>query len=120
LRKKVADGELGRKSGKGFYVWKDGKAQKTLGAAAVSPDMTDRLILPMLNVCATLLREGVAESEDVIDGAMIFGTGFAPFRGGPLYYARKRGVEDVRAKLRELQAAHGERFRPDDGWDLLK
>jgi 3-hydroxyacyl-CoA dehydrogenase/enoyl-CoA hydratase/3-hydroxybutyryl-CoA epimerase len=120
LRDKVAAGDLGAKTGRGIYVWQKGEAQKEKSFAEPPDGMADRLILPMLNVCATLLREGVAESEDVIDGAMIFGTGFAPFRGGPLYYARKRGVEDVRAKLRELQAAHGERFRPDDGWDLLK
>jgi 3-hydroxyacyl-CoA dehydrogenase/enoyl-CoA hydratase/3-hydroxybutyryl-CoA epimerase len=120
LRDKVAAGDLGAKTGKGIYVWTKGEAQKEKSFAAPPDGMADRLILPMLNVCATLLREGVAESEDVIDGAMIFGTGFAPFRGGPLYYARQRGVEEVRAKLRELQAAHGERFRPDDGWDLLK
>lgn len=120
LRDKVAAGDLGAKTGRGIYVWQKGEAQKAKTVAEPPDGMTDRLILPMVNVCATLLREGVAESEDVIDGAMIFGTGFAPFRGGPLYYARKRGVEEVRAKLRELQAAHGERFRPDDGWDLLK
>lgn len=120
LRDKVAAGDLGAKTGRGIYVWQKGEAQKEKTFPEPDDGMTDRLILPMLNVCATLLREGVAESEDVIDGAMIFGTGFAPFRGGPLHYARKRGVEEVRAKLRELQAAHGERFRPDDGWDLLK
>jgi 3-hydroxyacyl-CoA dehydrogenase/enoyl-CoA hydratase/3-hydroxybutyryl-CoA epimerase len=120
LRDKVAAGELGAKTGRGIYVWKDGKAVKAKDAPEPPEDLTDRLILPMVNVCVTLLREGVAESEDVIDGAMIFGTGFAPFRGGPLHYARTRGVSDVTKKLRELAKAHGARFQPDDGWDLLK
>lgn len=119
LRKKVADGELGRKSGKGFYVWKDGKAQKTLGAASVSPEMTDRLILPMINVCVTCLREGIVEDADIVDGAMIFGTSFAPFRGGPIHYARTRGVQGVVAMLGNLASRHGNRFKPDAGWDTL-
>ena len=119
LRKKVADGELGRKSGKGFYVWKDGKAQKTLGAAAVSPDMTDRLILPMINVCVACLREGIVEDADIVDGAMIFGTGFAPFRGGPIHYARTRGVQGIVAMLGNLASRYGNRFKPDAGWDSI-
>ena len=74
----------------------------------------------MVNTCVAILREGVAETEDIIDGSMIFGTGFAPFRGGPLHYARQRGVDEVVARLRELAKAHGERFEPDSGWDRLK
>jgi 3-hydroxyacyl-CoA dehydrogenase / enoyl-CoA hydratase / 3-hydroxybutyryl-CoA epimerase len=123
LRDKVARGELGRKSGKGFYVWKDGKADKSsapaLGAAP-SAEMTDRLILPMSNVCVACLREGIVDNADVVDGAMIFGTGYAPFRGGPLNYARSRGVEDVVSALRGLAAKFGGRFTPDAGWDSFK
>src|ERR1700744_2847620 len=87
LRDKVARGELGRKSGQGFYVWKDGKADKGTGSAnAAEPnaEMIDRLVLPMSNVCVACLREGIVEDPDMVDGAMIFGTGYAPFRGGPL------------------------------------
>jgi 3-hydroxyacyl-CoA dehydrogenase/enoyl-CoA hydratase/3-hydroxybutyryl-CoA epimerase len=120
LRDKVAAGDLGAKTGRGIYVWKDGEAVKESNAPEPADGMADRLILPMVNICVTLLREGVAESEDVIDGAMIFGTGFAPFRGGPLHYARTRGVTEVRETLRDLANSHGPRFRPDDGWDLLK
>jgi 3-hydroxyacyl-CoA dehydrogenase/enoyl-CoA hydratase/3-hydroxybutyryl-CoA epimerase len=47
---------------------------------------------------------------------VIFGSGFAPFRGGPLRYARERGLKDVHARLLELEAMHGARFHPDDGW----
>ncbi len=91
LREKVAKGELGRKTGKGFYTWKDGKAEKAPmpeTGPRVTDEMIDRLVLPMSNVCVACLREGIVDNADVVDGAMIFGTGYAPFRGGPLNYAR--------------------------------
>src|SRR6202012_4243132 len=82
LREKVAKGELGRKTGKGFYVWKDGKADKTPSQHHPEPtdEMIDPLILPMSNVCVACLREGIVDNPDTVDGAMIFGTGYAPFR----------------------------------------
>jgi 3-hydroxyacyl-CoA dehydrogenase/enoyl-CoA hydratase/3-hydroxybutyryl-CoA epimerase len=98
LREKVAKGELGRKTGKGFYAWRDGKAQKSAPSQSTpspTPEMIDRLILPMSNVCVACLREGIVDNADVVDGAMIFGTGYAPFRGGPLNYARTRGAGNV-------------------------
>jgi 3-hydroxyacyl-CoA dehydrogenase/enoyl-CoA hydratase/3-hydroxybutyryl-CoA epimerase len=119
LRDKVEQKKLGKKAGEGLYVWKEGKAVKAPGAPAPDPDMADRLLLPMLNTCVALLREGVSADADVIDGAMIFGAGFAPFRGGPLHYARQRGVADIKAKLETLAQAHGDRFKPDAGWDSL-
>ena len=61
--------------------------------------MIDRLVLPMSNVCVACLREGIVDDADLVDGAMIFGTGYAPFRGGPLNYARTRGPENVVADL---------------------
>ncbi len=117
LKQKVADKHLGRKTGEGLYVWKGGHPVKAKGAPAPDPDMADRMILPMINTCVALLREGVAEDADVIDAAMIFGSGFAPFRGGPLHYAKARGVAEVRAKLAELADKYGERFKPDAGWE---
>ena len=123
LRDKVAKGELGRKSGKGFYLWRDGKADKapaSPSAAQPTPEMIDRLILPMSNVCVACLREGIVDNADAVDGAMIFGTGYAPFRGGPLNYARSRGPENVAAALRALAAKFGGRFTPDAGWDSFK
>jgi 3-hydroxyacyl-CoA dehydrogenase / enoyl-CoA hydratase / 3-hydroxybutyryl-CoA epimerase len=120
LSDKVEKGEFGRKTGKGIYEWKDGKAVKDHGATAPSPDMADRLILPMLDVCVTCLREEVISDEEIIDGAMIFATGFAPFRGGPMHYARSRGAADVVLALTQLATKYGERFQPDPGWDRIK
>jgi len=122
LREKVAKGELGRKTGKGFYTWKDGKADKHPAPSAVqpTPEMIDRLVLPMSNVCVACLREGIVDNPDTVDGAMIFGTGYAPFRGGPLNYARARGPENVVAALRALAQKFGDRFTPDAGWENFK
>jgi 3-hydroxyacyl-CoA dehydrogenase/enoyl-CoA hydratase/3-hydroxybutyryl-CoA epimerase len=57
--------------------------------------------------------------EETVDGAMVFATGFAPFRGGPIHYARSRGIANVRDALAKLQQRYGERFRPSPGWDRL-
>ena len=119
LRDKVKKGELGRKTGKGFYEWKDGHAVKIPSPAQPTDEMIDRLVLPMSNVCVACLREDIVENADVVDGAMIFGTGYAPFRGGPLNYARTRGTANVVAALKALEAKLGDRFKPDAGWDAF-
>jgi 3-hydroxyacyl-CoA dehydrogenase/enoyl-CoA hydratase/3-hydroxybutyryl-CoA epimerase len=120
LKDKVAKGELGKKTGKGLYDWKDGHAVKAHEEAAPPPDTIDRLVLPMLDACVTCLREGVVADEKIVDGAMIFATGFAPFRGGPMHYARRRGIADVRDTLKRLAEQYGPRFQPDPGWDSLQ
>ncbi|BCR04278.1 fatty-acid oxidation protein subunit alpha [Desulfuromonas versatilis] len=116
FRDKVERGELGRKSGQGFYRWKEGEPQKEEETALAGPQLLERLLLPMLNACMACLREGIVADEELLDGAMIFGTGFAPFRGGPLRYARTRGFAKIREALEALARTHGERFRPDPGW----
>jgi len=116
----VDAGHLGRKSGQGFYRWEEGKAQKTTGDGAAPPvDTEDRLILPMVNEAMACLSDGVVSDADLLDAGVIFGTGFAPFRGGPINYARERGIETLTARLHELAAAHGERFEPHQGWSDL-
>ena len=116
----LAAKKLGRKSGAGFYAWRDGKAVKPeVAGASAPPDLLDRMILVLVNECVACLRERVVQSEDLVDAAVLFGTGFAPFRGGPLHYARSRGVTVVVTRLGELAARYGERFRPDAGWALL-
>jgi 3-hydroxyacyl-CoA dehydrogenase/enoyl-CoA hydratase/3-hydroxybutyryl-CoA epimerase len=117
----VAAGKLGRKTGQGLYEWRDGKAVKPEPAAgATAPDdLQDRLMLALVNEAVAVLREGVVADADLIDAGIIFGSGFAPFRGGPLHYARERGVPEVVARLESLAARHGDRFRPDPGWEAF-
>jgi 3-hydroxyacyl-CoA dehydrogenase/enoyl-CoA hydratase/3-hydroxybutyryl-CoA epimerase len=117
LVKLVEQKKFGRKSGQGFYLWRDGKPVKTESPQfAVPADLEDRLLLSMLNEAVACLREGIIEDADLLDAGAIFATGFAPFRGGPLNYARARGVANVTARLEELAQRYGERFRPDPGW----
>ncbi len=115
----LAAGHLGRKSGRGYYEWRDGKPAKPPPSGRAPDDLEDRLVLQYLNEAAACLREGVIEDADLLDAGMIFGTGFAPFRGGPLHYARARGTAAIVARLEQLAAKHGPRFRPDAGWAAL-
>ena len=121
LQRMVDAGHLGRKSGSGFYEYRKGKPVKSKVESGYRPpeDLTDRLILRMLNEAVTCLREGVVEDADLLDAGMIFGTGFAPFRGGPLHYIHEQGMDTVRSRLEALEARHGARFRPDPGWTSL-
>ena len=116
LTELLAAKKLGRKSGAGFYLWKDGKPEKPAATGSAPPDLIDRLILVLVNECTACLRERVVEDSDLLDAAVIFGTGFAPFRGGPLAYVRSRGVDAVVARLEELATRFGPRFQPDSGW----
>jgi 3-hydroxyacyl-CoA dehydrogenase/enoyl-CoA hydratase/3-hydroxybutyryl-CoA epimerase len=121
LQTMVDDGLLGRKSGQGFYRWEDGKAVKPdVKVDDKTHDMAreiqDRLVLSMVNEAVACLHEGVVADADLLDAGVIFGTGFAPFRGGPLNYARERGTTSVVMRLNELAKAHGGRFEPHSGW----
>ncbi len=120
LAKHLAAKELGRKSGRGYYEWRDGKAVKPDPGGRQAPeDLTDRLMLALVNECVAVLREGTVEDADLLDAGVIYGSGFAPFRGGPLTYARARGVGAVVGRLQELAKRHGSRFSPDAGWSQI-
>ncbi len=82
-------------------------------------DAQDRLVLSMVNEAVACLADGVVSDADLLDAGVIFGTGFAPFRGGPINYARERGLGEVITKLRALSAGHGHRFEPHSGWSDL-
>ncbi|PJK06317.1 3-hydroxyacyl-CoA dehydrogenase [Lysobacteraceae bacterium NML95-0200] len=112
-------GKRGKKDGQGIYSWENGKAQKPpLPKDYQAPDdLQDRLILPLLNEAVACLHDGVVSDADLLDGGVIFGTGFAPFRGGPIQYIRETGVDVLLEKLKALQQRHGERFAPRPGWD---
>ncbi len=87
LADRVAAGQLGKKSGQGFYRWQDGRAQKAAPAAAPA-GLAGRIMAPLLAATEACVAKGVVEDADLADAGVIFGTGFAPFTGGPLNYSR--------------------------------
>ncbi|MGE5715182.1 MAG: 3-hydroxyacyl-CoA dehydrogenase family protein, partial [Acidobacteriota bacterium] len=121
----VAAGRLGRKSGRGFYEYdgskRRGPAREAYAALGATPSdkpphsrdaVVDRLVLPMVNEAAFCLEDGIVTRPEKLDLAMIFGTGFPPFRGGLLKYADSVGAERVHARLSQLAAQFGPRFAP--------
>lgn len=112
-------GQRGRKDGQGLYKWEHGKAVKPALPKdyQLPSDLEDRLILPLLNEAVACLHDGVVADPDLLDAGVIFGTGFAPFRGGPIQYIRGIGADALLARLKTLQARHGDRFAPRPGWD---
>jgi 3-hydroxyacyl-CoA dehydrogenase/enoyl-CoA hydratase/3-hydroxybutyryl-CoA epimerase len=111
-------GKRGKKDGQGLYKWVDGRAQKPELPKdyRASEDLEDRLILPLLNEAVSCLHDGVVSDADLLDAGVIFGTGFAPFRGGPIQHIRETGAGVLVEKLKALQAKYGDRFAPREGW----
>jgi 3-hydroxyacyl-CoA dehydrogenase/enoyl-CoA hydratase/3-hydroxybutyryl-CoA epimerase len=70
----------------------------------------------MLNEAMTCLREGVVADADLLDAGVIFGTGFAPFRGGPMHYIQQAGLPGMRQRLQNLEQHYGARFNADPQW----
>ena len=119
LERYLEQDKKGKKTGEGLYVWKDGKPVKSEvdPNASVPADLEDRMILPMVNEAVACLHDRVVDSADLLDAGVIFGTGFAPFRGGPLQYLRETGVDVLKARLAALEAKYGARFAARPGWD---
>ncbi|CTP89412.1 fatty acid oxidation complex, alpha subunit Fadj protein [Xanthomonas translucens pv. poae] len=115
----VEPGKRGKKDGQGLYAWENGHANKPdVDKDYQAPaDLEDRLILPLLNEAVACLHDGVVADADLLDAGVIFGTGFAPFRGGPIQHIRAAGADALLERLRALQARYGERFAPRPGWD---
>jgi len=118
LRDMVEKGSLGKKTGQGFYTFNKGKPVKTQPNKDYTPpvDVQDRLILRLLNEVVACLRDKVVATSNQADAGIIFGTGFAPFRGGPFNYIEYRGHEQLTKMLEKLQSRHGSRFTADEGW----
>ncbi len=93
LQQKLDDKTLGKKTGRGFYVWSKGKPdRRSIDMNSPYGDqMAERLMKPFLAECQAASAEGIVEDDDLLDAGIIFGTGFAPFRGGPMQYLRDRG-----------------------------
>jgi 3-hydroxyacyl-CoA dehydrogenase/enoyl-CoA hydratase/3-hydroxybutyryl-CoA epimerase len=90
LTDKIALGQLGKKTGQGIYKYENGKPVKGQ-PDAVTQDLVDALVAPYVHEAKAVLAEGIVGDADLIDAGLIFGTGFAPFRGGPLNYAKEYG-----------------------------
>lgn len=127
LERMLAHGWLGKKSGHGFYLHpprNPARANPFLrnlsfpspasSSSPASDDIADRVILVMVNEAARCLDEGVVESAADLDFALILGTGWAPFRGGPLHHADALGLPAVVARLDELVARAGSHLAPCD------
>ena len=116
----VESGNLGKKTGSGFYKYKKGKPIKNKKAQYKNTqDVQDRLVMRLLNEAMACLREGIVEDDDMIDAGVIFGTGFAPFRGGPVHHIRSEGTEKLSERTKELEKLFGDRFKLDSQWNNL-
>ena len=121
LQANIEAKNLGKKTGKGFYTWVKGKPQKASGSGSVDlKPIADRLVVPALHEAVACRRETIVPDADLCDAGVIFGTGFAPHRGGPISAIKERGRESWLKTMAELRAKHGDRFVADTGWDTLR
>ena len=120
LRMHVAHKRLGKKTGAGFYEYNArGRPSRLWRSPAPEPALAERLMLRLLNEAMACLREGVVQNAAAVDLGLVYGAGFAPFRGGPLGYAHALGEQQLHHSLYRLAAQHGTGFNPDPGWTQL-
>ena len=117
----VGKGHLGRKSGRGFYSWKNGRIRRRRARGRTAGgDVGARLEASLVREAVHCLHEGLVDSADEVDAGVVLGCGFAPHRGGPLAVVRDAGVDRVRNRLEVLAAQYGDRFAPGPGWDAAE
>ncbi len=120
LKRLVEKGDLGKKTGRGFYQYRKGKPIKPKqGGASAAGDLQDRLILPLLDTCIACWREKIVEDADLLDAGLIFGAGFAPFRGGPIQYLQSGDAAALHRKWADIVEKSESRTVPDPGWQNL-
>ena len=118
IQELVAAKKLGKKTGEGFYKWVNGKPQKASGTGTVDlAPLWMRMTLPAVNEAVACVHEGIVADADLCDAGVIFGTGFAPHRGGPINYLKSAGKEKLLAEMKALEAKYGSRFAADAGWN---
>ena len=121
LQKFVDKKHLGKKSGRGFYAYKNGKPVQDKDVdLGDQKAIQQRLVYRFLNEAADCLQERIVDDYDLLDAGIIFGTGFAPFRGGPMNYSRNEGIETLVESMAQFESQFGERFKPSSGWQLLQ
>ena len=126
----IDEGRLGRKAGKGFYVYGDGESKTVRGHKVVDDaiyrhlpngkatrppnldEMGERLILALCNEAVRCLEEGILFDTEAGDLGAVMGIGFPPFLGGPFCYINRHGAKAIAARLRALELRHGRRFAP--------
>lgn len=129
----VAAGDLGKKSGRGFYVYR--KLQRSPVRKPLNPavkglektmpkiqceDIGDRMWYRLLNECVACWGQHVVADADVLDAGLIFGCGFPPYVGGPIHYIQQQGVDACLQRLLQLEQRYGNDFHPADAWSQLK
>ncbi|MFT5599662.1 MAG: 3-hydroxyacyl-CoA dehydrogenase/enoyl-CoA hydratase/3-hydroxybutyryl-CoA epimerase [Urechidicola sp.] len=121
LERYINDNNLGKKTGRGFYQYKKGKPIKNRDADLGDQKMIqNRLVFRFLNEAAACIDEKIVDNKDLLDAGIIFGTGFAPFRGGPMNYSLQTSVGEITQTMTEYAPLYGERFNPVKGWKKIK
>lgn len=120
LKAAVAAGNLGVKTGQGFYTYKKGKrTDASVVPDQLPEDITHRLILRLVNEGMACLRRGVVSDEAALDAGSVFGFGFPPFRGGLMRYIHDTGPELLLQRMEKLAQQYGPRFTPDAAWQTV-